>query len=186
MRLRCVSADTGAAVGAACGGDSFVAIRLCQHDVVRRLRSVRPSAGDNCGRYTAGPMLPLRRLTPCFFALFAALCLIVAQPGALVHGWSHDLHDDHAAHAHAAGAAHVAPHGDHDLAGHHHGDEESAWALCELCAHYSAVVHVPGASAANSLVLPQGAFPRPVLDPPARGLLAAAPYAARAPPSLLS
>lgn len=128
-------------------------------------------------------MRPLRYLTAHLFALFAAICLIVAQPGALVHGWSHDLNGDHAAHAHADHAPGEADHGDHD---HAHGDSDVAWALCDLCAHYSAVVHVPGASFANSLVLPQGALPRPVLDPPARGLLAATPYAARAPPSLLS
>ncbi|MBL8516394.1 MAG: DUF2946 family protein [Betaproteobacteria bacterium] len=133
-------------------------------------------------------MRAFRQLTPRLSALLAAICLIVAQPGALVHAWSHDLHGDHAAHGHAAHASDHADHDDHGGADHDHGhgDAESAIALCDLCAHFSAVVHVPGASSASSLLLPQGTLPRPVLDPPARGTIAATPYAARAPPVLLS
>ncbi|MDX2217564.1 MAG: DUF2946 family protein [Burkholderiales bacterium] len=136
-------------------------------------------------------MRSFRCLPPQLFALLAALCLSVAQPAALAHGWSHDLAGDPSARAHAmqdhAGHDHAGhDHDAHDHAGHGSGDAEDALALCDLCAHYSAVVHVPGVSLAGNLVLPQAALPRAPLDPPARAAFAATPYAARAPPLHLS
>lgn len=128
----------------------------------------------------------LRSFPARLAACLAAFTLLVGQPGGLVHGWSHDLAEAHPAHAHTDGVAHGA--GGHEDRRHapSHDGPDAAWALCDLCALYSALVHVTGTAFPRSLLLPTNGTAHFVPDPPARRGQFPAHYAARAPPSLLS
>ena len=123
-------------------------------------------------------------------ALLATLFLLVAQVGAIQHDWAHvlDLQG-----AHAATDEHFGR--DHD-SGHQHGpicgdsdsihDDGDAAALCNLCAHFAAVVHVPAAQSGPAFVPHSATFARALLPTTLLSTRNTVPYAARAPPASLN
>lgn len=122
-------------------------------------------------------MSRLRHLPSHFLALLAALCLLIAQVGAIEHGWTHTL-EPHGTHE----QAHAQGHADDDAHSFAEHADGSAFALCDLCAHYAAVVQVPATAAGTTFVPADAGFAQPLVHaspPAARGTVH---YAARAPP----
>jgi hypothetical protein len=115
-----------------------------------------------------------------FLALAAAFTVLVAQVGALAHGWSHAAH---------IGSAHVAAATGHDHHhGHHHHDEHGDGkqaALCDLCAHFAAVLHWSADSADATFAAVEGRFATPRHADSNHIERAAFHYPARAPPIFL-